>query len=145
MTIAVIISLALTAIAAAHVAWGFGASWPAANRDDLFHLVIGATQRTEMPGLGQCLAAAIVIFCAGLSALLAADVVESPLPAALVTFLGLLLTAVFAGRGVAPYTHAWRRRFAKEPFATLDRNCYGPFCLLVAAAFVLMVIKRVMT
>ena len=57
----------------------------------------------------------------------------------------VLATAVFAGRGVAPYTHAWRRRFAKEPFATLDRNCYGPFCLLVAAAFVLMVIKRVMT
>jgi hypothetical protein len=140
---AIIIFLALAALAAAHVAWGFGAHWPAANRDDLFLLVVGATRRTEMPGLPQCLAAAAAIFCAGFSALLVADVVRPPLPAVLVTSLGALVALIFAGRGIASYTGAWRRRFSKEPFATMDRSCYGPFCLLLAAAFALLVIKRV--
>ena len=141
--IAVIIFLALTAIAAAHVAWGFGVSWPAADRDDLFDLVIGATRRSGFPSLAECLAAASAIFLAGLSALIVADIVRLPVASAWIAALGILVAAVFAGRGVAPYTQAWRRRFGKEPFATMDRSCYGPFCLLLALAFALLVIKRV--
>jgi hypothetical protein len=114
-TMAVIVFLALAAIAAAHVAWGFGANWPAANRDDLFHLVIGATN----------------------------GVVRLPVPEAAATALGVMVALVFAGRGIAPYTSAWRRRFSKEPFASMDRSWYGPFCLLLAVCFAILVIKRV--
>jgi hypothetical protein len=142
-TMAVIIFLALAAIAAAHVAWGFGASWPAATRDDLFHLVVGATRQNKFPDLLQCLIAAAGIFCAGVSGLIVADAIRLPVQAAWVTGLGVLVATVFAARGVAAYTDAWRRRFAKEPFATMDRSCYGPFALLVAAVFALLVFRRV--
>jgi hypothetical protein len=142
---AILVFLVLTAIAAFHVAWGFGATFPAANREDLFHLVVGAAGPAEMPGLLQCLAAATAIFLAGTVALLVADLVRLPLPSPLVTALGALATLVFAGRGAAPYTAAWRRRFPKEPFATLDQSWYGPLCLLLAACFAALVIKRVMT
>jgi hypothetical protein len=142
---AILVFLVLTAIAACHVAWGFGARFPAANREDLFHLVIGARGRVEMPGLLACLAAAAAIFLSGVVALLVADLVRLPLPGAAVTALGALVTLVFAGRGVAAYTPVWRRRFPREPFASLDQSWYGPLCLLLAACFAALVIKRVMT
>jgi hypothetical protein len=142
---AILVFLVLTAIAACHVAWGLGMTFPAANREDLFHLVVGAAGRSEMPGLLQCLAAATAIFLAGAVALLVADLVRLPLPPTAVTALGALVTLVFAGRGVVPYTAPWRRHFPKEPFATLDQSWYGPLCLLLAACFAALVIKRVMT
>jgi hypothetical protein len=142
---AILVFLTLMTIAALHVAWGFGMTFPAANRDDLFHLVVGATRQTEMPTLPQCLAAAAAIFSAGAVALLVADLVKLPLPSWVVTALGALVTLVFAGRGVAAYTPAWRRRFAKQPFASMDQSWYGPLCLLLAACFATLLIKRVMT
>jgi hypothetical protein len=145
MLMATLVFLVLATIAAFHVAWGFGMTFPAANRDDLFHLVVGATRQTEMPSLPQCLAAAAAIFSAGAVALLVADLVKLPLPSWAVTVLGALVTLVFAGRGVAAYTPAWRRRFAKQPFASMDQSWYGPLCLLLAVCFATLLIKRVMT
>jgi hypothetical protein len=145
ITMAVIVFLTLATIAAAHVAWGFGANWPAANRDDLFHLVVGATRQSEMPTLPQCLAAAAAIFLAGFSALLVADIVKLPLPPSIVTVLGVLVALVFAGRGIAPYTPVWRQRFSKQPFAAMDQSWYGPLCLLLAICFVILLLKRVMS
>lgn len=139
---AFIVFLTLTAIAAAHVVWGFGVNWPAANRNDLFHLVVGATGRSQMPTLPQCLAAATAIFLAGFSALIVADIVLVPLPRFLVTILGVLVALVFAVRGVAPYTSPWRRRFSKQPFATMDQSWYGPLCLLLAVCFVILILQR---
>ena len=135
---AVLVFLTLTAIAALHVAWGFGMAFPAANRHDLFHLVVGATARRKMPDLFQCLAAAAAIFLSGATALLVAGTVTLPLPFWSVTALGVLVALVFAGRGFAAYTPVWRRRFSKEPFATMDRNWYGPLCLLLAACFAVL-------
>jgi len=142
---AILIFLVLAAIAAFHVAWGFGTTFPAANRDDLFHLVVGATRQTEMPSLPQCLAAAAAIFLAGATALLVADIVRLPLPSWLVTAGGVAVASIFAGRGVAPYTSTWRRRFSKQPFATMDQSWYGPLCLLLAVCFATLLINRVMT
>jgi hypothetical protein len=142
---AILVFLTLAGIAAFHVAWGFGATFPAASRDDLFHLVVGARGPAAMPGLVQCLAAAVAIFLAGAVALLVADLILLPLPSPLVTALGALVTLVFAVRGVAPYTPLWRRYFPREPFATLDQSWYGPLCLLLALCFATLLIKRVMT
>jgi hypothetical protein len=144
-TMAVIILLTLTAVAILHVAWGLGASFPAADREDLFLLVVGATRRSEVPGLVESLLAAIAIFIAGLTAPLVSGALTLPLPSALITALGGFVTLVFLGRGLAPYTSVWRRHFSKEPFASLDRSWYGPFCLLLAVCFAILTIKRVTT
>ena len=63
----------------------------------------------------------------------------------MVTVLGVLVALVFAGRGVAPYTTAWRQRFSRQPFATMDQSWYGPLCLLLAICFVILLFQRVMS
>jgi len=142
-TLAVIVFLALAAIAALHVAWGFGMHWPALDERDLVALVVGQTGRTRMPTALGCFGAAVAVFIAGLLALAAVDLVRPPGPPMLVTAASALATAIFAGRGIAAYLPAWRRRFSQAPFATLDRGAYGPLCLLFALAFALLVLHRV--
>jgi hypothetical protein len=135
-TIAVIMFLALAAIAMLHAAWGFGVRWPAEDERDLVALVVGRTGRTRMPAPSACWRAAAAIFVA--------DLVVLPGPPILVTGAAALVAAVFAGRGIAAYLPAWRRRFSQEPFATLDQSWYGPLCLLFALAFALLVMKRML-
>jgi hypothetical protein len=140
--IAVTVFLLLTAIAGLHIAWGLGLRWPARDERGLVALVIGATGQTRMPPLAQCLAAAAAIFAAGVVALLLAGVIRVPLPPGFVTLIGALVFFVFAGRGIAAYVPAWRKRFAQEPFARMDRTWYGPLCLLLAIVFFVMTIGR---
>jgi hypothetical protein len=141
---AAIVFVALTAVAGMHVAWGLGMNWPAADRAELLHLVVGATGRTKFPSPIQCFAAAGAIFIGAMSALVVADIVRPPVGTPRITALGLIMAAIFAARGAAAYTPVWRRRFAKQPFAWMDRNCYGPFLLLVAAVFALLTFNRAM-
>lgn len=137
--------LLLAAIAALHVAWGFGLRWPARDERSLVALVIGATGQTRMPPLVQCLFAATAIFAAGVVALLLAGVIRVPLPVDFVTLIGAFVVLVFAGRGIAAYVSAWRRHFAQEPFASMDRTWYGPLCLLLAIGFFVVTIGRMVS
>jgi hypothetical protein len=140
--VAVIVFVVLAVIAALHAAWGFRLFWwPAADERGLTALVVGRTGQTRMPDTPACLVAAAAILVAGLVALALADIIDIGAPR-LVTAVGVLVVAVFAGRGVATYLPVWRRRFAQQPFATMDRRFYGPLCLLLAAAFALLVLAR---
>jgi hypothetical protein len=143
ISIALIIFFSLTMIAALHVAWGLGAHWPAPDERALVSLVVGRTGTTRMPTSFACLRAAAAIFLAGFAAIVVVDLVQIPVSSPVITAAGALVAAVFALRGVAAYLPVWRRAFAQEPFATLDRDWYGPFCLLLALAFALLVLKRV--
>ncbi|MDR3464946.1 MAG: DUF3995 domain-containing protein [Xanthobacteraceae bacterium] len=121
----------LAAIAALHVAWGFGAVWPCVGEAALVTVVVG--YRSErMPPPVQCFIAAGAILAAAVVIALLAGLVRSPLPSSLVVLLGLGATMVFAGRGVAGYVPAWRARFPRQPFARLDRSVYSPLCLVIA-------------
>ncbi len=140
--IAVAAFVILSVIALLHAAWGFGLRWPARDERGLVALVIGATGRSHMPSLVECLRAAGAIFAAGLVALLLAGVIAVPLPPLLVMLAGAAVTLVFTGRGIAAYVPAWRKRFAQQPFARLDRRYYGPLCLLLALAFAWLVLTH---
>lgn len=131
----------LTVIAAIHILWAFGLRWPVESERGLVALVVGATGRTQMPGPVKCIGAAAAIFCAGLLALALAHPIALPGAAAL-PWAGAAATLVFLIRGVAAYLPVWRRRFAQEPFATMDRNWYGPLCLLLATGFIVLMIGR---
>lgn len=140
--IGIFVFVLMTAIAALHAAWGFGLYWPARDERGLVGLVLGRTGQTHMPRLGQCLLAATAIFMAGLFALaLSSGWKLSGMPV-LVTAAGALATLIFAGRGIAAYVPAWRRRFAQEPFASMDRTWYGPFCLMLAVGYFAMTAGR---
>jgi hypothetical protein len=139
--LATLIFFGLTAIAAIHLLWAFGLRWPVESERGLVALVVGATGRTQMPGPVKCIAAAAAIFCAGLLALALVRPIGLSGEAAL-PWIGAAATLVFIIRGVAAYLRMWRRRFAQEPFATMDRNWYGPLCLLLAAGFIVLLIGR---
>ena len=141
-SLAVMLFLSLAAIAAAHVAWGLGMRWPAESDRDLVALVVGRTGQTRMPGPVECFAAAAALLCAGLVALALADLLHVRGPPLLATTAGAIATLVFAGRGIAAYLPAWRRRFAQEPFAVMDQSWYAPLCLLFALAFGLLLARR---
>jgi hypothetical protein len=138
---ALVVFVSFTGIAAMHVAWGLGSHFPAENERDLVALVVGRTGRTRMPDLSESMLAATIMFSAGMVTLALADLVHGPAPE-LVTALGALATTLVAGRAVAAYVPAWRRSFAQEPFASMDRDWYAPFWSLVALALFLMVLKR---
>jgi hypothetical protein len=141
-SLAVMVFLALAAIATMHVTWGLGARWPAESERDLVALVIGRTGQTRMPSAIECFAAAAAIAAAGVVALVVADLVHVPGPRSLATAAGAVVTLVFAGRGIAAYLPAWRRRFSQQPFAAMDESWYGPVCLLFAVAFGLLLAGR---
>jgi Protein of unknown function (DUF3995) len=141
-TLAIMVFLLLAAIAVLHVAWGFGMRWPAEDEHDLVALVVGATGRSRMPAMVECLAAATAIFIAGLVALATAGLIALPVSKTLLAAVAALVAVVFAARGVAAYLPAWRRRFAQEPFATLDQSWFGPLCLLLGLAFAFLAAGR---
>jgi hypothetical protein len=132
----------LAAIAALHVAWGFGLRWPASNERDLVATVIGAKQRVHLPSLAQCFVAAAAIFGAGCIALLMSGLVAPLFPRTVLTFAGFVMFGVFALRGTAAYLPVWRNVFSQEPFARYDQLYYAPLCLCVALVFALLLIER---
>lgn len=142
-SIAVAIFLLLAVIAAIHALWAFGSRWPARSERELVALAVGRTGQTQMPTPMQCIAAATAIFVAGLWALALADIVALPFNPAVITAVGFVITAIFAGRGIAAYTPAWRIRFSQEPFATMDREKYGPLCFVFAAGFAALLFNRI--
>ena len=87
-----------------------------------------------MPGfLPSAAVAAALVAVAGL-------VVLSGMTAMPLARLALLAaSAVFLGRGIAPWIPAWRRLTPQQPFARLDRRLYGPLCLLIGAGLLLIV------
>jgi hypothetical protein len=143
--IAVMIFVLLGAVAAVHISWAFGSTWPAEDERALVALAVGHKSATRMPPQQKCLAAALGIFAAGLIAPAVAGLIPMPLPAIVVTALGIAAAAVFALRGLAAYLPAWRQRFSQQPFATMDRLAYGPLCLLLAAGYSALVLHRIGT
>ena len=134
----ILIALALIAvlltIALLHLAWGLGLPWPGANETARVATVIGIRGQTRMPGLLPSAAVATALVAvAGLIVL----GVLSAMPLARIALLAA--SAVFLGRGVAPWIPAWRRLTPQQPFARLDRRLYGPLCLLIGAGLLLIV------
>jgi Protein of unknown function (DUF3995) len=137
--------LTLTATAALLAMWGVGVHWPAPDERALVALVVGHSKRTRMPSTLKCFGTSAAMLLAGIVALAVVDLVAFPGPSYLISAAGALVALGFAARGAAAYVPAWRRRFAQEPFATLDKSWYAPICLLLATTFAVLVIKRLVS
>lgn len=121
---------ALLAIGILHAAWGAGASWPMASRDELSETVLGS------PGLGRGGAAACytVAGLLGLSALLVSGWppwAERPRRVAVVGIAAVL--GVRGLLGLAGRTDLVSPSSTGERFRRLDRRLYSPLCLTLAA------------
>lgn len=138
MLVAALIFVVLLAVAIAHFLWAIGSRWPIRDPELLARTVIGRPGVTRVPRLAS-LVVSIVVLAAGVFALALADHTAGGL---LLTLAGVVLAAIFLGRGAIGYTAGWRARFSEEPFATLDRKNYSPLCLALGAGFLLLVIMR---
>gem|GEM_PF-463836 len=129
----VAVGLLLALVSAAHVAWAFGASWPARDAAELAaHVLPADAKRARTPTLpsrAATLAVAVVLAFMAVSIV----VVRSPWPA--VTIGGL-----FAARGLFGLIYpAWAR--TRGPFGVYNRIMYSPACLLVATlAFIVVAV-----
>ena len=137
MILAVALSLVLAAIAALHAYWGCGGLWPERTESDLARAVIG-DGRARMPGAVACFVVAAVLAAVATWPWL---IVRRP-DNRIVLLGGLVIAAVFFLRGCAGYSLRWRTRHGAEPFATRDMRFYSPLCLVLAAAFVALLIGR---
>lgn len=132
--LAMAIAVELAAVAALHVYWAFGGLWPGADVESLVRTVVGVKDMRAMPSRPLTLAVAAALVAAGLPPLAKALLLPTFLPAGLVQACLLLVGAIFALRGVAPYLPLGKQH-PVEPFATLDRHLYGPFCLATALEY----------
>ncbi|KQW77209.1 hypothetical protein ASC89_18590 [Devosia sp. Root413D1] len=138
MLIAALIFVVLLAVAIAHFLWSIGSRWPIRDPELLARTVIGKPGVTRVPKLASFVVSLLVL-AAGVLALSLAD---HSAGGWWLTLVGVLLAAVFLGRGAIGYTEGWRARFSAEPFATLDRKNYSPLCLALGAGYLILVIMR---
>jgi hypothetical protein len=138
MIVASIVFVILLAVALAHLLWALGSRWPIRDPELLAKTVIGRPGVTRVPRFAS-LVVAVLVFAAGIVALSLAD---HDAGASWLTVLGVVLAAIFLGRGALGYTAGWRARFSVEPFVTNDRRVYSPLCLIVGAGFLILVIMR---
>lgn len=131
----------LLMVAFAHLLWSFGNTWPIRDEALLARTVIGSPGVSKMPNRLLMFAVAVLIFAAGIVALSLADHSSGGW---WLTALGVLLAAIFLGRGALSYSAGWRARFPTEPFATLDRKNYGPLCFWIGAGFLILVVMRLL-
>lgn len=131
----------LLMVAFAHLLWSLGRTWPIRNETLLAQTVVGAPGITRMPNRLLTFVVSLLILAAGIVALALADHTSGGW---WLTLLGLLLAALFIGRGALSYTRGWRARFPTEPFATLDRKNYAPLCFWIGAGFLILVVMRLL-
>lgn len=131
----------LLMVAFAHLLWSLGRTWPIRNETLLAQTVVGTPGITRMPNRLVTFVVSLLILAAGIVALALADHTSGGW---WLTLLGLLLAAVFIGRGALSYTRGWRARFPTEPFATLDRKNYAPLCFWIGAGFLILVVMRLL-
>lgn len=135
------ICLVLSGVSALHAYWAWGGLWPGRDEASLSRAVVGARGLETMPPTGLTVTVAILIFIAGLFPLIFVFGPPSGLPASMAWIGMVVLAGIFLLRGVLPFTRSFRDRHPQQPFATLDRRLYGPLCLLIGTAYVLVLLS----
>ncbi|WP_284162760.1 DUF3995 domain-containing protein [Frigidibacter sp. SD6-1] len=120
----------LSILAGLHLVWAIGWWFPFGDEGRLARAVVGARGIERMPGAIAC--SLVVVALLGV-----ASVIWWP-DTILRTAALWASGAVFLLRGVAAYVAAFRRLVPEEPFATLDRRCYAPLCLVLGAGLWLL-------
>jgi hypothetical protein len=119
---------ALAGIGALHVAWGFGSSFPFADRATLADTVVG---NEVVPGRRESLAVAALL---AIAAALVADVVPVPRPLRRVGVNGV--ATVLATRAAFGFAGATARLVPgsdSPKFVAIDRRVFAPLCAALAA------------
>jgi hypothetical protein len=130
MILAGLLSAVLVLIAGLHALWGMGVWWPIRDEEVLARAVVGARQVSRMPGPIPCFLVVVALLVLAVSPWLPAGGLRS-----LIMWIAAI---VFVGRGLLAYVPFWRRMTPEQPFAQNDRRYFGPLCLAVGLAFIVV-------
>ena len=133
--VALTLACVLWALAALHGYWGRGGLWPAEDELSLARRVVGAPGIQTMPSASASYAVAFLLFLAGVWPLAMIGLLPAPLPTELMVLAAMALPSCFSAAVSPPISWCFRRLFPEEPFATLDRQLYGPLCLFIGLGF----------
>lgn len=117
--------LVMLVVAALHVAWGTGITWPGRDAQDLAQKVVGGSEGDPMPSPLACYAVAGALLVA------AAALVLTLFPhdfQPLVRLVGFVAAGVFLLRGALGYVLP-RLADPSQDFDRLNRVLYSPLCL----------------
>jgi len=133
---AILASSILTAIAALHVYWGLGGTWPAEDEPGLTATVFGPSPDGRMPGFGPCFVVTVLLMLAAAFPLAAQGILPAS-PSALIA-VGLWgAAAVLAIRGLGGFLERRiRPAIVGLPYDRLNRRLYSPLCLLLSALLI---------
>jgi Protein of unknown function (DUF3995) len=121
-------SVALGSLAALHLGWAAGVTWPAANERALAEVVTG---KRQMPGPGSCLTVTAALSAA--SGIVAG--IGGRHPVAQAARAGLALGFFLRGATGITATTGRLVPWTPEPrFIHLDRHYYGPLCVGISLA-----------
>jgi len=122
----------LISLAAIHVVWALGSSWPAEDEESLAQMVLGSSRRMPPRIASWVVAMAmtgffiIVMMNAGwLPTPFAAYILQIPLAGVMAIFLGRGLWGFFLDRRLRPSTIG-------TPFERLNLIYYSPLCMVLA-------------
>lgn len=124
----------MSAIGGLHAIWGLGISWPLQNEKALVNAVAGFRGIERMPPKSATFTVALLVL---LAALIACDLgkISHILPSRIAIAGGIVIAAVFWGRGLLGYTRFWAQLTPEEPFRWLDRLFYSPLCLVLGICY----------
>lgn len=126
----ILVSLILCVVATIHALWGFGIWIPIRDEPALARAVVGAKGVSRMPGPIPCFLVAGGLLFLVLMLWMPAGIIRSAVL--------WLATAGFLARGAMPYTALWRKMTPEEPFASNDRRYFGPLCIGLGLALLLI-------
>ena len=135
LILSILLSFISGVIAALHLSWAFGSTWPRQDELTLARSVVGRKGITGMPPRW---ASALVASCLGVVAawaLMLGQAISVPAPPWLLIKGGLAIAAVFITRGMLGYLPAFRRIMSEQPFARLNAQVYSPLCLMLGAGY----------
>lgn len=129
----------MCAIAAVHVAWGAGSSWPLADRAELADAVVGRADG-EVPSPAACLLVASALLAA--ATLVGSESSRAPTLRRLGARAAVGVFAVRGSVGLAGRTDLISPGSSSPRFRALDRRFYSPLCLALAGLALPAVVHR---
>jgi hypothetical protein len=131
MVLAILLCILTFIIAAIHIAWAFGSTWPVRSREDLVELVVGQTREHPFPSRNACLAVALCfVLVTGFFGHAASSHSESAW-SELGTYI---IASVFVVRGLGGFAERFLRPSVRNlPYDHWNRVLYSPLCLVLAA------------
>lgn len=137
--VATVLAMSLAAAGLLYWLWAAGLTFPFPNEQALARSIIGRRGITRVPSRRTFLYLGTLLFVSAAAAYLMGNFSEVvPRAKPFLVPVGLFLSAVFLGRGIAGVLPAFERAAPEQPYLSLNRRIYSPLCGLAGIGFLFL-------